>query len=91
MTISQLPADKIRKIVKEGRRLWEKKALSVRDLAVYEGNTMATRQAIQVVPLFHRQLQSLINDIISQLTTKEMWKAYRQVVELSEDAMKEFA
>lgn len=88
MTIS-LPTDKIRDIVQEAKRLLEKKAVSVRDLAAFVGKTTAAKQAIRVAPLFHRHLQALINNIISHLTTEEMCKAYRRIVELSEGAREE--
>ena len=65
MTIS-LPQEKMRKIKQEAVHLLQKPLVSIQEFATFVGKTTAARQAISVAPLFHRQLQALINSSISQ-------------------------
>ena len=46
--------------------------------------TTAARQAIPVAPLFHSQLQALINSVVSQAQSAEaVQQAYHQEIALS--------
>ena len=88
MSIS-LPAEKLRKIAQDAKKLLERSTVSVRELAAFVGKTTAAREAIRVAPLFHRHLQALMNSVISHLPMEETHKGYSQLVELSEGAKKE--
>ena len=89
MTIS-LPQEKMRKIKQEAVHLLQKPLVSIQELATFVGKTTAARQAISVAPLFHRQLQALINSSISQAqSTVEIQQAYHQEVALTEETRAE--
>ena len=82
MTIS-LPQEKI-KIKQEAACLLKKPLVSIQHLATFVGMTTAARQAIPVAPLFHSQLQALINSVVSQAQSAEAaQQAYHQEIALS--------
>ena len=83
MTIS-LPQEKIKKIKQEAACLLKKPLVSIQHLATFVGMTAAARQAIPVASLFHRQLQALINSVVSQAQSAEaVQQAYHQEIALS--------
>ena len=89
MTIS-LPQEKIKKIKQEAACLLKKPLVSIQHLATFVGMTTAAKQAIPVAPLFHRQLQALINSVVSQAQSAEaVQQAYHQEIALSGEARTE--
>ena len=90
MTIS-LPQEKMKRIKQDAVHLLQKPLVSIQEMATFVGKTTAASQAIRVAPLFHRQLQALINSVISQAQLKvEVQQAYHQKIALTTEAWAEF-
>ena len=87
MSIS-LPAEMLRKVAQDAKKLLERSTISVRELSTFVGKTTAVRDAIRVAPLFHPHLQALMNSVISHLPIEDTCKKYSQLVGLSEGAKK---
>ena len=89
ITIS-LPQEKIKRIKQDAVHLLQKPLVSIQEMATFVGKTTAASQAIRVAPLFHRQLQALINSVISQAQLKvEVQQAYHQKIALTTEAQAE--
>ncbi|XP_065894060.1 uncharacterized protein [Dysidea avara] len=91
MTIS-LPKEKLSKIQHEAKSLLLRSEVTVQRLAAFVGMTTAEKQAIRMSPLYHRQLQALINRVAPLATSiEEVKQSYHQMVELSQEAKQELA
>ena len=89
MTIS-LPQEEMKRIKLDAVHLLQKPLVSIQEMATFVGKTTAASQAIRVAPLFHRQLQALINSVISQAqSTVEVQQAYHQDVALTTETRAE--
>ena len=64
MNIS-LPSEKMRKIQQEATHLLKAASVSIRQITAFIGMTNAAKQAIPMAPMYYRQLQALINRVIS--------------------------
>ena len=61
-------------------------------LAAFVGMTTAAKQAVRMSPLYHRQLQALINRVVPLATSlKEVKQSHHQMVELSQERREELA
>jgi len=88
MTVS-LPKEKL---AKEAKSLLLKSEVTVQRLAAFVGMTTAAKQAIHMCPLYHHQLQALINRVVLLATSlEEVKQSYHQMVELSREAREELA
>ena len=61
---------KMKRIKQDALHLLQKPLVSIQEMATFVGKTTAARQAIRVAPLFHHQLQALINSVISRAQSK---------------------
>jgi len=91
MTVS-LPKEKLAKLKQVAKSLLLKSEVTVQRLAAFVGMTTAAKQAVRMSPLFHCQLQALINRVVPLVTLlEEVKQSYHQMVELSQEAREELA
>ena len=77
----------MRKIRQETSHLLKETAVSIRQITAFIGMTNAAKQAITVAPLFHRQLQALINRVLPLVGFPDAMKqSYNHQVKLSANA-----
>ena len=89
MTIS-LPQEKMKRIKQDAVHLLQKPLVLIQEMATFVGKTTAASKAIRVAPLFHRQLQALINSVISQAQSKvEVQQTYHQNITLTTETRAE--
>ena len=85
-----LPQEKLKRIKQDAAHLLQKPLVSIQEMATFMGKTTAASQAIRVAPLFHRQLQALINSVISLAQSKvEVQQVYHQRIALTTEARAE--
>ena len=90
MNIS-LPSEKMRKIQQEATHLLKAASVSIQQIAAFIGMTNAAKQAIPMAPMYHRQLQALINRVIPLAGSElqAMRQSYHNQVELTVEAREE--
>ena len=90
MNIS-LPSEKMRKIQQDATNLLKAASVSIRQIAAFIGMTNAAKQAIPMAPVYHRQLQALINRVIPLAGSElqAMRQSYHNQVELPLEAREE--
>ena len=80
------------KIKQQAKGLLSKTEASVQRLAAFVGMTVAAKQVIQVSPLYHWNLQALINRMLPMASSlEEVKQSYHQMVEISVEAKQELA
>ena len=90
MNISLL-SEKMRKIQQEATHLLKEVSLSIWQIAAFIGMTNVARQAIPMAPMYHHQLQALINRVIPLAgpAPQVMRQSYHNQVELTAEAREE--
>ena len=86
MTAS-LPKEKLTKLKQEVKSLLLKSKVTLQRLATFVGMITVSKQTIRMSPLYHRQVQTLINRVVPLATSlEEVRQIHHQMVEISQEA-----